>query len=180
VLGQALVRRIMPEMVTDQAIAEHYNATIAGKPGPQEVQFRVIATATEADAMIVLDILGKGKDFAALAQKVSKDPSAFNGGEIGYASRDNLAPEIAAVVFALSPGQTTTFPVRSNGLWFILQVEGRRQQGTPTLAESKAALTTELIRDASAVILQKSRNAVVVTACWTMASWVWPASRSGC
>jgi peptidyl-prolyl cis-trans isomerase C len=161
-LGQALVRRIMPELVTEKAIEDRYNATIAGKPGPEEVQFRVIATATEADAMIVLDVLNKGTDFGAFARKVSKDPSGFNGGEIGYVRRDRLTPELAAVVFSLSPGQTTAFPVRSNGLWFIVQVEGRRQQGTPTLAESKAALTTELIRDASAEILTKTRAAVVV------------------
>jgi peptidyl-prolyl cis-trans isomerase C len=162
VLGQALVRRIIPELVTDKAIEDRYNTTIAGKPGSEEVQFRVIATASQADAMIVLSELNKGRDFGALAQKVSKDPSAFNGGEIGYASRDRLAPEIGAVAFALSPGQTTPFPVRSNGLWFILKIEGRRQQGTPTLAETKAALTTELIRDASVEILQRTRGAVTV------------------
>jgi peptidyl-prolyl cis-trans isomerase C len=162
VLGQALVRRIVPELVTDKAIEDRYNATIAGKPGPEEVQFRVIATASEADAMIVLDVLSKGTDFGAFARKVSKDPSAFNGGEIGYTSRDRLTPELGSVVFALSPGQTTAFPVLSNGLWFLVQVEGRRQQGTPTLAESKAALTTILVREAAAEILRKTRAAVVV------------------
>jgi peptidyl-prolyl cis-trans isomerase C len=162
VLGQALVRRIVPEMVTEKAIESGYNATIAGKPGPEEVQFRVIATATDADAMIVLDRLSHGVDFGALARNVSKDPSALNGGEIGYASRDKLTPEIGAVAFALMPGQTTSFPVHSNGLSFILQVEGRRQQTTPTLAEAKATLTPELIRAASTEILRKARDAVVV------------------
>ncbi|MEA2730099.1 MAG: peptidyl-prolyl cis-trans isomerase [Acetobacteraceae bacterium] len=161
-LGQALMQRIIPELVTDKAIEDRYNATIAGKPGAEEVRFRVIATATEADAIIVLEVLSKGTGFDALAQKVSKDPSGFNGGEIGYARRDSLTPEIGAVVFALVPGQTTAFPVRSNGLWFVLQVEARRQQGTPSLAESKATLTADLTRDASAEILRKTRAAVVV------------------
>jgi peptidyl-prolyl cis-trans isomerase C len=162
VLGQALVRRIVPEMVTEKTIENGYNATIAGKPGPEEVQFRVIATATDADAMIVLDRLSHGVDFGALARNVSKDPSAFNGGEIGYAGRDRLTPEIGAVAFALMPGQITAFPVHSNGLSFILQVEGRRQQTTPTLAQAKATLTPELIRAASMEILRKTREAVVV------------------
>jgi peptidyl-prolyl cis-trans isomerase C len=161
-LGRALLRRILPEMVTDKGIETVYQTTIAGKPGPEEVQFRVIATATEAEAQDLLDALGKGANFAALAQKFSKDPSGITGGEIAYSSRDRLAPEIGAVAFALQPGQTTAFPVRSNGMWFILRVEGRRQQGTPTLTESKAALTAELVRIASAEIMQKSRAAVVV------------------
>lgn len=162
VLGQALMRRIVPEMVTEQAIKNGYNATIAGKPGPEEVQFRVIATATDADAMIALDRLSHGVDFGTLARTVSKDPSALNGGEIPYTSRDKLTPEIGAVAFALMPGQITAFPVRSNGLSFILQVEGRRQQTTPTLAEAKATLMPELIRAASTEILRKAREAVVV------------------
>jgi peptidyl-prolyl cis-trans isomerase C len=162
VLGQALVRRIVPEMVTEKAIESGYNATIAGKPGPEQVQFRVIATATDADAMIVLDRLSRGVDFGALARIASKDPSALNGGEVGYASRDRLTPEIGAVAFALMPGQITAFPVHSNGLSFILQVEGRRQQTTPTLAEAKATVTPELIKAASIEVLRKAREAVVV------------------
>jgi parvulin-like peptidyl-prolyl isomerase len=106
----------------------------------------VIATATEAEATDLLAALGKGADFQALAEKFSKDPSGLSGGEIDYVSRDRLGPEIGAVAFALMPGQTTAFPVRSNGLWFILQVEGRRQQGTPTLAESKIQITNALMR----------------------------------
>jgi hypothetical protein len=34
-VGQALVRRIMPEMVTDKALEDRFNATIGGKPGPE-------------------------------------------------------------------------------------------------------------------------------------------------
>jgi peptidyl-prolyl cis-trans isomerase C len=161
-LGQALVRRILPELVTDKAVEESYQSTVAGKPGPQQVQFRVIATDTEADAMAALDALSKGAEFGALARKVSKDPSAFAGGEVGYAGRDKLTPEIGAVVFTLVPGQTTAFPVLSNGRWFILQVEGRRQQGTPTLADSKPGLAADLTHDAIAQILQRTRAAVVV------------------
>jgi peptidyl-prolyl cis-trans isomerase C len=161
-LGQALMRKILPELVTDKAIEDRYNATIAGKPGPEEVRFRVIATATEADGKIVVDRLSKGTDFGGLAQAVSKDSSALNRGEIGFASRDQLSPQIGAVVFSLQPGQTTPFPVPSNNLWFVVQVEERRQLGTPSLADSKARLTRELVQEASAEILHKSRAAVAV------------------
>lgn len=161
-LGQALIRRITPELVTDKAIGERYNTTIAPNPGPEEVRFRVIATATESDGRIVLDRLGKGTDFAGLARAVSKDPSAFNGGEVGFATRDRLTPEIGAVVFSLLPGQTTAFPVPSHNLWFVIQVEGRRQLGAPSLAESRDRLKNDLSRDAAAEIIQKTRAAVAV------------------
>jgi peptidyl-prolyl cis-trans isomerase C len=161
-LGQALVRRILPELVTEKAIEDHYNATIAKQPGPDQVRFRVIATSSEEDGKIVLDVLNKGTDFAALAQKVSKDPSAFNGGEIGFSTRGQLTPEIGAVVFTLLPGQTTAFPIPSGKLWFVIKLEERRQLGTRTLAESRPLLTGELIRAASAEILSRTRAAVTV------------------
>jgi peptidyl-prolyl cis-trans isomerase C len=161
-LGQALVRHIVPELVTEKAIEDRYDATIAGKPGPEEVRFRVIATATEEDGKTALDLLAKGTDFATLAKKISKDPSAFSGGEVGFATRDQLTPEIGAVAFTLLPGQISAFPVPSNKMWFIIQIEERRQLGTPSLVDSKMRVTNELLRDASAEILQKSRASVVV------------------
>ncbi len=161
-LGQALIRRITPELVTDKAIEDRYNTTIAGHPGPEEVRFRVIATETESDGMIVLDRLGNGTDFAGLARAVSKDPSGFNGGEIGFTARDRLTPEIGAVVFSLMPGQTTAFPVPSHDRWFVIQVEGRRQLGAPSLAEARPGLMNALRREAAAEIILKSRAAVVV------------------
>jgi peptidyl-prolyl cis-trans isomerase C len=161
-LGQALLQKLVQEMVTDKGVETIYNSNVAGTAGPEEVKFRIIAAATESDANELLAALGKGADFAGLAQKYSKDSSGLTGGEIDYASRDKLIPEIAAVVFALQPGQTTAYPVRVRGLWLILQVEGRRQQGTPTLAMATPAIRAELTREASAVILQKARAAVVV------------------
>ena len=161
-LGQALIRHFVPEMITSKAMETLYAGTIASRPGPEEVRLRVIATATESDAMVALDILGKGTDFGAVAQKISKDPSARNGGDVGYARRDALTPEIGAVAFALAPGQTTAYPVRSHGLWFLIKVEGRRQLGTPTLAESEDALRAELLRQSSALIMQKSNFSKVI------------------
>ena len=161
-LALAMIHRILPEIVTEQAIEERYKATIAGQPGQEEVQLRVITTATEADGRLVLAALEKGADFGAVAKQSSRDASSVVGGEIGYASRDRLTPEIGAVAFALSPGQTSLFPILSRGVWFVIQVEGRRQLATPTLAETKTQLTATLTSEAAGVISRKSRAAVVV------------------
>lgn len=161
-LGRALLRRIEPEMVTEEAVAKFYAATVAGKPGPEEVQFRVIATATEDEAVALSRRIAEGSGFADIARQYSVDPSAAAGGEIGYARRDRLSPEIGAVAFALAPGQVTAFPVLSNGRWFIIQAEGRRQQSTPSLEESRSRLVAELNRAAGQEIFMKTRASVVV------------------
>lgn len=161
-LGAALFRQLVPEMVTDQAIEKTYKDLVAGKPGPDEVQFSVIATPTKAEAMSALDLLRNGRDFAELATKISQDPSALAGGEIDYTRPENLTPEIRAVAFALAPGETTAFPVLSNNAWFIIRVEARRQQGTPNPVQARAVLSGELTRAAIARIGQQARASVTV------------------
>jgi peptidyl-prolyl cis-trans isomerase C len=161
-LAGVLVRHILPEMVTDKTIGQLYDAMIAGKPGPEEVQIRIIATASEAEASTVLATLAKGGNFAAVARESSRDPSAAAGGEIGYASREKLTPEIGAVAFALAPGQINAYPVLSNGLWFAIQVEGRRQQAAPSLASAREKLASMVTRQAIAEIIKKTRASVVV------------------
>jgi peptidyl-prolyl cis-trans isomerase C len=161
-MAQAMTRRILPELVTGKAVKDQYEATVAGRPGQEEVQFRVIATATEAAANDALAALRNGTDFSKLAHEVSKDPSSLKGGEIGYARRDLLTPEIGAVTFALMPGQTTAYPVPSSGLWFVIQVEGRRQPGPPPLDAVREQIVGFLTRAATTEILHKSLAAVVV------------------
>jgi peptidyl-prolyl cis-trans isomerase C len=161
-LARAMVQRILPELVTEKAIKDRYDAMFAGKPGPDEVRFRVIATATEAAANDVLTALHNGADFDKLAHDESKDPSSFNGGEIGYTRRDLLTPEIGAVAFALLPGQTTAYPVRSNGHWFIIQVQGRQQTAAPPLDAVREQIVAALTRQADAEISRKARAAVTV------------------
>ena len=149
-------------MVTDKAIQDRYNLTYANKPGPEEVRFRVIAVATETDANLVIAALNKGANFAEVAKTSSRDPSSINGGEIAFTPRDRLKPEISSVVFALLPGQWSLFPIYTNGLWWIVQVEERRQGGTPSLDATREQVRAELTREASAEIVLKTRAAVAV------------------
>ena len=110
-LALAPVRKLLPEMVTDKAIQDRYNLSYANKPGPEEVRFRVIATATETDSNLVIAALNKGASFAEVAKTSSRDPSSINGGEIAFTPREKLKAEIASVVFSLPPGQWSLFPI---------------------------------------------------------------------
>jgi peptidyl-prolyl cis-trans isomerase SurA len=46
-----------------------------------------------------------GADFATMAITQSDGPSAINGGDLGFISRDDVVPEFGRVAFNLSPGQ---------------------------------------------------------------------------
>jgi peptidyl-prolyl cis-trans isomerase C len=161
-LANALIRQLLPELVTEKVVQDRYNTSIAGKPGPVEVQLRVIVTPDEEAANLALAAIRKGADFGDVARESSIDPTRALGGEVGFTSREKLLPEVGAVAYALMPGQMSQFPVLGGGKWFVIQVEGRRQRTTPTLNDARAELMAQLIREASVEVIKKTRAAVVV------------------
>ena len=108
---------------------------------------------TEAEARDVIAKVQAGADFADLARQYSKDLSATEGGDIGYVPIDALSAEVGAVLFALSPGQVTAYPVHALPRYFVMQVEGRRQRSTPTFDAARPVLTSELRQEAAAAAI---------------------------
>lgn len=72
-----------------------------------------ILVKTEAEAASALNELKAGADFAALAKKLSIDPSsAASGGDVGEFKRGDLMPEFESAVLKLKVGQISG-PVKS-------------------------------------------------------------------
>lgn len=145
VLADEILRRSLAPNVSEKALRAVYDGVIAGKPGPDEVQARLIAVDTKDQAMAVIARLKKGEGFADLARQISKDGTAANGGELGYVRLDMMAPEIGAVMFALAVGETTSYPVRSGNLWFVVQVESRREVPAPSFEAARFALEQDVL-----------------------------------
>ena len=145
VMANEVLRRSLAPNITDNALRAVYDGMIAGKPGPDEVQARIIMVETKQDAIDLIQQLKAGDDFGTLARRFSKDGTASKGGDLGYARLDMLAPEIGSVMFALGLGQVTEFPVRSSNSWFIIKVEGRRQPAAPGFEVARPALERDII-----------------------------------
>jgi peptidyl-prolyl cis-trans isomerase SurA len=80
----------------------------------RQVYFKLPATAAEnerkrvlATAEMVLAEARKGADFAALAKKYSQDPSAAEGGNMGYLKKGDLLPEIEESLAGMKMGQVS-------------------------------------------------------------------------
>jgi peptidyl-prolyl cis-trans isomerase C len=85
----------------------------------------------------------KGEDFAKLAKENSEDPSAPQGGDIGYISNGDAAPEYEAAAFALEPGAVSEV-VRTDFGYHIIKVTDKKKAGVSTLDEARAELTAFL------------------------------------
>ncbi|MEO9872467.1 peptidylprolyl isomerase [Ekhidna sp.] len=78
---------------------------------------------------LMLDIrerLERGESFAALAKQYSQDPgSAARGGELGFYSRGELAPEYEAASLSMSPGEIS-MPVETQFGYHVIQLLEKR------------------------------------------------------
>lgn len=78
---------------------------------------------------LMLDIrsqLESGIDFAVLAKKYSQDPgSAANGGQLGFYSRGELAPEYEAAALSMKPGEIS-MPIETQFGFHLIQLQEKR------------------------------------------------------
>ena len=153
--GATLSHEIAP-LISESEIHARYLRDVAGKPGPVEIELGVITVATEADAKTVIAQLQGGADFAALAKQESRDPSAFNGGNLGWVRKEQMKPDIAAAALALQAGQTWPYPLHLGTGWNVIKVLGRRDAPTPSYEQMHDELRRQIILEAIGKITAKA------------------------
>lgn len=147
VMANEVLHHQIARTITEQALLDQYQKDFAGQPGADEVHARVIMVRSKAAAMEIIAKLQAGADFAALAKAASQDTTAPLGGDLGYVRLDGLNAEVGAVAFSLAPGTFSAFPVQSGDSYFVVRVEDRRQQPTPTFTAARPLLVQTLLRD---------------------------------
>lgn len=162
VLADAYLLRAVNARITEAMLLAKYNEVVAGKPGLDEVRFRLILVGTRKEAIAAIAEIQGGKDFADVARRVSKDPTSGVGGEVGFSTLESLQPEIGAVVFALAPGQLAPNPVRAAGAWYVLKTEERRAGETPPFPVVREILRHALQRELVPVVAKEAMAKVSV------------------
>jgi peptidyl-prolyl cis-trans isomerase C len=161
-LAEAYIDRFAGREITEQALLARYQRDIAGHPGPEEVHASVILVDSQKAASDAIAEIRGGADFAAVARRVSKDSTASIGGDLGFHTRDGMAPEVGAVAFALASGQLAPNPVHTGVGWFVIKTEERRQQPTPPYAAMREQLRQEIMREAAPGILDTALQGLKV------------------
>lgn len=112
----------LKQQLLSAAFQEH--VINAQSPIVEQVHARHILLLSEEEAMEVFLKLRAGENFAALAKQYSQDRSTKdNGGDLGFFPRGVMPPEIEAVAFGLSPGQTSGIIKTSFGYHIVEVVE---------------------------------------------------------
>jgi peptidyl-prolyl cis-trans isomerase SurA len=130
--------------VTPEEVQRYYEAHLAEYSMPPKMQvahilFRLDAdappdkvAAVTAKAQSVYDRIKKGADFAAMAKEVSEDPSAQNGGDLGWFKQGELLDDLEKIATQLKTGAVSE-PVRTKVGVHILKVEAREGESHQNL-----------------------------------------------
>ena len=157
-LESVYIERQLKGEVTEAKLQALYEAKVKTMKPVEEVRARHILVKTKAEAEAIIADLKKGANFAKLAKEKSIDPSASNGGELGYFTEDQMVPSFAKAAFALKPGQYSQTPVHTPFGWHVIEVEARRTKPVPTFKEMEPKLRQEAIQNVIANVVEKLRG----------------------
>ncbi len=121
----------------EQAKASHILFKVDENAAPEDAEL------SKAQAELVLMEAKEGKDFAELAKKHSQGPSAENGGELGWFTREQMVAPFSEAVFKLEEGEISGL-VRTRFGFHIIKAEGKKPAGLRPLEEVKDAISKQI------------------------------------
>ena len=154
-------QRKIRDAVSEAEARALYDAQVAKIIPRTEVRARHILVKTEAEALEIIERLGRGTDFAELAQEKSIGPSGAEGGDLGYFSREKMLPEFSAVAFNLEKGEFSE-PVKTRFGWHVIKQEDKRESKPPPFDEVKDGLLSEMVRRKAVEVISGLRKAAKI------------------
>ncbi len=153
-------QKIRDAVSDDQAMTVYKKEVAKIKP-QEEMRARHILVKTEEDALEIIERLGRGSDFAELAQEKSTGPSGAQGGDLGYFAKGQMVPEFEKALVSMKKGDISE-PVKTKFGWHVIKLEDKRQSKAPPFEEVKDRLKTGMIREKAAQVLLALRQAAKI------------------
>jgi hypothetical protein len=168
--GRRAVDGLLADSLTaapdEEEVARYYREHRGEFARPERVRLRQILTEDRATAERAVAELAAGGDFAGLARRVSRDPSARAGGAQGELARQDLPPAFAEVIFALRPGEMSRIVPADYG-FHIFQVTARMPAEVVPLDQARGEIRRRLRRERAdrelARLVRESRRQYTVT-----------------
>lgn len=120
-------------LLTEEQAQQFYQANQDSFKEDGGMKVAHILVDSEAKAQDIIKQLQAGADFAQLAQSESICPSSSRGGDLGVVNQNtSMVPEFLNAALALSPGQITTQPVKTEfGYHVIKAIEPQAERLRP-------------------------------------------------
>ncbi len=158
ILSNILIETHLREKVTEANILRLYNEQAALANRGNELRARHIVVKSEGEAQEILNALEAGGDFATLAFEKSLDKaSKEKGGDLGWITRDRLAPDLTQVLYNTATGDRTK-PFQTVEGWHIAEVMQRRAPKDQDFETVRPKIRSFLTYDAIQTLLQDLRK----------------------
>lgn len=142
-LASRLVRGLIAEAVTEDAVKQAYDAKVAALPPEQEASAAHILVESEEKAKEIATQARAGTPFAELAKQSADTGSGANGGELGWFARGQMVPTFEEAVFKLKPGEISD-PVQTQFGWHVIRLNELRDKPKPSFEEMRGQIANEL------------------------------------
>jgi peptidyl-prolyl cis-trans isomerase C len=144
IVASAMLNRSSDRFEVTEADLKKEYETRKGELGGQEMKARHILLENEAAALAVIAELDKGANFAELAGKRSSDPSAVEGGDLGWFKPDQVVPQFSEAAAKLKKGAYTKAPVQTQFGWHVILLEDTRSVEPPAFDAVKEQIRVGL------------------------------------
>ena len=162
VLHQAYLDNQITGLLIEERLKERYLIYLKSSSSTEEIRARHILLQTREQAIEVIRELKSGKDFENLARKISTDPSAKLGGDLGYFTREQMVSSFSDVAFSTSIGQFTSEPVKTEFGWHIIKVEDKRSLKPKSFEQMKTLLREKIINEHLNSVISKLRKSAKI------------------
>jgi peptidyl-prolyl cis-trans isomerase C len=133
--------------VSDQDVKAYYEKNKEKFAPVAQIRASHILVKTEEEAKKILERLKKGEDFTQLAKKYSIDTvSAKNGGDLGFFSRGQMAPEFEAAASKLKPGEISD-PIKTQFGYHIIKVTDKKMGQVVEFEKVKNLISQNLVAE---------------------------------
>lgn len=142
---QLLLERIVDTVgkITDEAVEAYYQSHRSEFIKPTRVELYGITTSDLRTAAQAYERLAN-EDFSKVAQELSIDEHAAEGGFWGFLSADEISPELLrTAAFALQPGKYSE-PIEADGKGYVLWVKSLEPGSETTLLEAAPIIRQRL------------------------------------
>lgn len=150
-----IATQVKPVEPTERAIRARYDDIVA-RLGAKEFRLSLIQTPDEPALRAAAAQLTQGAEFATVARRTSRVPSAARGGELDWISfrqpvRDGdtngLPTPIAEAVLTLKPGQISA-PIALGDSWALVRLDAMRDTLVPDYTAVRDTLRVALASQA--------------------------------
>jgi len=135
---------------TDKELKKYYDDNIYRLKTPEQFKARHILVKTKAEAEKIISELKGAKDlketFIKLAKEKSIGPSAANGGEIGWFTREKMVPAFSYAAAELKKGTITMKPVKKNYGYHVIYQDDKKAAATLPYDKIKDRLKREYLQ----------------------------------